>query len=276
VRAAVTLVLLVAACGGEALDVGEDGSPTGAEDSAGQDAAATRELPDWSNFGNCPTTGEEAPQFVGTWEGFVEDSLFNPITAVRLEIQAATDTGVCGKISWGTDTPAPPPLTDPAQNGRIFGAPIYNQPALVEGLTYTLGPGAGRDRSLRISTPTTQMWRGYCAMQDELYYHPNLSAYSCIERYETMGFPRSGEELSESFLPGGTCVLETTHGDVVLPVKRCVACSHMCECNAETCEAKTYYGTSFDLELEQTLDGADVLVSGTYPLNQTLRLERVP
>jgi hypothetical protein len=276
-RNLLVLVLGVLACSGETLDVGEDDSPvvgsggTGGGDSARQQAAVA-ELPDWSSVGACPTTGEDAPQFVGTWDGATEDYDLKPITKVKMVIVKATTDGVCGTISWGTDSPPPTPLTDPAQTGQAWGfGGASGFP--VAGLTYTISSGVARDRTLRVDAPASEPWQDFCAMQEEFHYYPHAYAYSCMEPYSELSIPLS---VPGSGADGDECTLRTSHGNVVLPLKQCAGCDTLgfCACNASACAADPEKAFSFDLTLDRTLDGVDLLTeSAGY---QNLRLERVP
>jgi hypothetical protein len=274
-RTSLVLVLSVLACSGEALDVGEDDSPVLATGGTGGSSAqeAVAELPDWSTVGACPTTGEEAPQFMGTWEGATEDYEFNPITKVRMVITRATTDGVCGTIAWGTDTPAPLPLTDPAQTGGEFGVGgAANFP--VPGLIYTISRGVARDRTLRVAAPATEPWRDFCAMQEDIYYVAN-KGYSCVEPYSTMEFSTDPTGVRAN---GDSCTLQTSHGNVTFPLKQCAACAWplQCVCNAEACAADPQKTFDFDLTLDRTLDGVDVLTAAPSGPVQNLRFERAP
>jgi hypothetical protein len=271
-RTSLVLVLSVLACSGEALDVGEDGSPVLANGGTGGSSAqeAVAELPDWSTVGACPTTGEEAPQFMGTWVGATEDFEFNPITAVRLTITTATTDGVCGTIAWGTDSPSPLPLTDPAQTGKEFGfGGAANFP--VPGVTYRISRGVARDRTLRIAAPASEPWRDFCAAQGDLHYFPGIQRYSCMEPYQELSGPSAYPGMGAN---GDSCTLSTSHGDVVLPLKQCTGCDwpSLCVCNAEACAADPQ--KTFDFEL--MLEGVDVLTASPSGAAQNLRLERAP
>jgi hypothetical protein len=278
-RTSLVLVLSVLACSGEALDVGEDGAPvlggggTGGGTSA-QEAAAVAELPDWSTVGACPTTGEAAPQFTGTWVGATEDFEFNPITAVRMTITKATTDGVCGTIAWGSDSPPQLPLTDPAQTGRDFGiGGAANSPT--PGVTYRISAGGARDWTLRVRAPVSEPFRALCASQEDLYYFPKMQGYSCVEPYSTISYPTAHPGMGAD---GDTCTLHTSHGAVVLPLKQCTACTWWprCKCNADTCEADPNMEFSLDFTLDRTFDGVDVLTASPSGAAQNLRLERAP
>lgn len=114
------LPLALSACSGDALDVGQDslttigtggsGGTGGSVDTAGSggtggSSTTGAPLPDWTDLGECPTTGLDAPQFVGVWEGALEDLSLQPVVPLRLVITKATSDGVCGAVSWGTTTP---------------------------------------------------------------------------------------------------------------------------------------------------------------------------
>jgi hypothetical protein len=268
------LFLSLIACSGEALDVGEDENAasggTGGTGGVAQEAAAVAPLPDWTPVGICPATGVDQPQFVGTWEGAVEDFYFNPITPLRLVITKATSNGICGNLSWDTAKTPPLPLTDPAQSGRDFGhGGGSGQP--IPGLTYTLTQGAARDTDMHLLIAGYEHWQGFCEMQTELHYTPGVQAYTCLEPNNGMGF--SAPESPD----GDVCtVFSTRHGNVELPLKQCVGCAFsICKCNAETCTANADPTFDLNLELDQTLDGEDILVtSGGSIGGQSIRLER--
>jgi len=268
----VALALSVIACVGEELDVGSDTGGAGGAPSAAQQQAATLQLPSWATVGACPTTGEPAPQFVGTWEGAVEDFFLNPLTPLRLVVTQATSTGICGTLAWGTDSPPPLPLTDPAQTGREFG---YGGGTgfPVEGLTYTIVMGAGRDETLRFSISDAEPWQGFCAMQDTFYYYPNLQSYTCLPPYVNLGINQDSDVCT--LYPSST----SSDGATTLPLKQCAGCDGPwgpCVCNAEACAANPQPSSEFALVLGSTLDGNDVLATNSELLGQqAIHLERV-
>jgi hypothetical protein len=278
-RTSLVLALVLLACSGEALDVGEDDSPVMASGGTGggsaQEPPAMLDLPDWSSLGACPTTGEEAPHFAGTWEGAIDDQQLDPIAKIRMVITHATTDGVCGTISWGTDSPPPLPVTDPAQTGQVFGfGGGANFP--VPGLTYTIIRGVARDRVLRVGASTAEAWRDFCAMQEDIRYFPTAQTYSCMPPYQNVAYPSGYPGETDE---GDTCTLSTSHGIVVLPLKQCTACDPvgLCVCNAGACGANPDRGFGLDFTLDRSIDGVDLLVSGTdYGGIPNVRLERVP
>lgn len=272
-KAAYILTLSLFACSGAALDVGQDGLPsigTGGTGGTGGSSMSGAPIPDWTDVGACPTTGVDAPQFVGTWEGAVEDFDFQPVVPLRLVITQATSEGVCGKISWGTTTPPPLPLTHPEQSGAAYGFGGATG-APVPGLTYTIYDGAARDSTLRFEVPAFEHWQGFCEMQTNPLYNPRLDRYSCTEPYTQMTFEREDDGGL-----GDTCVIHTSHGAVELPLKQC-NCESVCECNAEGCAAIIEYPITFDLTLGRSASDEEILVSAQNPLVvQSIRLTRVP
>jgi hypothetical protein len=268
-KTSLALLTLLLACSGEALDVGGDQDPSPGSGGSGgaQEAAAVRPLPSWTGVGTCPTTGDDAPQFVGTWEGALEDYDLNPITPLRLVITKATSDGVCGTLSWGTDSPAPIPLTEPEQKGEMWGIG-GSTAALVEGLTYTISRGAARDTTLRFGAAAYEHWQGFCEMQTDPEYFPGAQAYLCMPQYTTIHFEIGDDECTLG-LAGG--------GHQTLPIKQCAGCDfNVCMCNAEACVADPERTNDFDLLLEQSIDGKDLLVSSMKELGlHAVHLERV-
>jgi hypothetical protein len=274
------LALTLVACSGDALDVGQDVLPTvsggtgasagtGAGTGGGGSSGTGSPLPDWTDLGACPTTGVEAPELVGTWEGAVEDFNFDPVVPLRLVITQATSDGVCGQLSWDTAATVPLPLTDPAQSGSDYGlGGASNFP--VPGLTYTIVRGTARDGVLRFEVPAFEHWRGFCEVQ-EPHFSPSLRAYSCIEPYSRMTFSQN-----EDGNPGDLCSIHTSQGWLDLPLKHC-GCEYTCTCNAEGCTAILENSISFDLVLDRNAGGQDVLVSGEAPMAvQSVRVARLP
>jgi hypothetical protein len=281
------LPLALSACSGDALDVGQDSLTTigtgGSSGTGGSGGTAGRShtagsggtagssttgapLPDWTDLGECPTTGLDAPQFIGTWEGAVEDLSLQPVVPLRLVITKATSDGVCGAVSWGTTTTPPLPLTDPEQSGAAYGFG-GSTGAPVPGLDYTVHRGAARDSSLRFAVPAFEHWQAFCEAQSEPHHDPDSGGYTCTEPYTNMTYAGEGSD---------TCAIATAQGSIVLPLKQC-NCELVCACNGDGCAAIIDQPIDFDLALDRSSGGEDILVSGRTPSAiQSIRLTRVP
>jgi len=256
------LALLLIACSGETLDVGNDTEGAGSTTGAGGSGSTVSgpELPDWPSVESCPVTGESNPAYVGIWDGAVEDFFLNPLTRVRLEITRASLDGVCGSLTWGFGTDPPRPLTDPNESGTTYGQGGYPGTDLHEGVTYTILQGAAREDMLRIRISQAEVWRDFCEAQEQTYYAGG--GWQCIEPYSTMAIDHDAS----------TCTISTPHGPVTHAIKVCSGCGFLaCTCNSSGCTANPDFETSFDFSLE---GGNGDVLTVPWSAEQAIRLTR--
>lgn len=277
--------LLLLACAGQHLDVGNDppeedtgvpgtggasggssGSVTGGSGGTqvtGGGTAGTLPQPtspsiEWPSQTGCDT--DPAYQdLVGTWQGQLEDFYLQRLKSLTLVINGASSHGMCGSLKWG-DGEAPPPATDPSAaypSPYVYdvmgygGTPGYSP---LDGVTYTIVQGAVRDRTVRLSIGTRELWRSWCELQTS---YPIEVGYGCLP-YSDVGYSWGPD-------PDGTC----TAGNRSFSNFACFICTNgVCACDEQSCTASTSDGIEIALTLssdERVLTGpADDRATGMY------------
>ena len=165
-RHALVLLTLMAGCGGESLHLGNDdpepgtgGTGTGTGGTAisaggtGAGGGASVELPlsNWPDQDGCSSDPELAG-LLGAWEGQLEDFFLMPVEAIRIVINGASATGICGSVTWG-NLPPLEPATDP--DAVYPPEPYWDMPGwggspsatVIPGVPYTIVSGGARCRS---------------------------------------------------------------------------------------------------------------------------------
>jgi hypothetical protein len=251
------LTVLLLACSGEQLDMGDDPTHVGGMGSGGTTGGSaggppiggssgmpssepSASLPEWSSQTDCETDVEFA-DLVGTWEGQVEDFYLKPVQTLRVVINGASAHGICGSVTWG-DGEAPAPATDPdapypsaefwqAGLGLVASVPV-------EGFAYGIDEGAVRAHTVRFSTQVNEPWRSWCEIQ---------TSYSSSLGYSCMPFADQGVTTTSD--PNGVC--ET--GGQTFTAFKCYGCERVfggfCACDAGGCTAKHDHPSQFDLTL---------------------------
>jgi hypothetical protein len=270
------LVLVVAiGCDGRVLDVGSDtvgvGGTSGdvSTDGTLRGTSATSPLLDtqpicdspvvdtpegaWPNAQSCAAaaTGTQA-EFVGTWEGYSEDELFNPIKKYRLELLAASVGGpVCGTLKYGDAVVPiatnPRDWYPPAQNYNEAVGMGYLDPdvsGLLSGATYTILAGGVHDNRLRFRVSAYEHFRGWCSQQSS-YYLPESQSHNCT--------PDGGFTFSGSGAGGfDSCTIDLTDNTSTdqFSIAQCTLCNWhatVCTCDSCHCTARNVETMLFDL-----------------------------
>lgn len=290
--------LVLLACAGQSLDVGNDppaedtgvvgtgggsgGSGavmvgSGGSQLSGGGTVGTAPPPatpptEWPSQTGCDT--EPAYQeLVGTWQGQLEDFYLQRLKSLTLVINGVSSHGMCGSLKWG-DGEAPPPATDPAgpyPSTAVYdvmgygGTPGYTP---LDGFTYTIEQGAVRDRTVRLSIGTSEIWQSWCELQGSYRYQ---DGYNCV--------PDSDTGYSYGDGPQGTCMA----GGRNFSNFTCYMClSNVCACTQESCAAAPSYNSlAIALTLSDdrnVLTGpADDRATGYYAeKGAAYYLERVP
>lgn len=297
--------LVLLACAGQSLDVGNDpkgedgvGLPgdgtggiagvmsTGAQPSGGGSVGVQPSGGGTFGAAQPPSTPSVEPpsqtgcdtdpayqDFVGTWQGQLEDFYLKRIKALTLVINGVSSSGMCGSLKWG-DGEAPAPATDaagPYPPTAVYdvmgygGSPGYTP---LDGFTYTIEQGAVRDRTLRLSIGTNELWQSWCELQTSFHYQ---GGYNCVPDSDTgYGF---GSE------PGGTCMA----GNRTFSNFTCYMClASVCACTEEGCAANSSYdeldiGLTLSEDRKVLTGPADDRATGYYAeKGAAYYLERVP
>lgn len=274
-RRSSSAALMLMACAGQSLDVGNDshresngvpdtvngtaaaggstwsggGSPPQGGGTGGTTSAPSSSLPDFPAQSGCET--DAAGQSVlGTWRGQLEDFYLKPITPLTLVINGASSHGMCGTLKWGDGEPPPPP-TDPQTPYpsppnqydlmNYGGAPGYTP---YDGFTYTIAQGAVRDGTVRLSIGTRELWTSWCELQTS---YRTSSGWNCIPSDE--GYSYGPDATSP-------CVI----GNRTFSTSTCWLCqSYVCACDEHGCKAS---GTEGDYEMALTLSDDGKLLTG--------------
>jgi len=273
--------LMLVACAGQSLDVGNDssghrngaaatdgatgggtdggtgcvvGSKNGGSTFSGGGTSGTTSMPssslaEWPAQGGCASDAA-AQGVLGTWRGQLEDFYLQPLTPLTLVINGASSHGMCGSLKWGDAAPPPQP-TDPQapypapqtedELRNYGGAPGYTP---FDGFTYTITQGAVRDGSVRFSIGTRELWESWCELQTS---YPTAAGYNCIPSDE--GYSSGPDATSP-------CVI----GKRTFSTSTCWLCqSGVCACDEQGCRASSSDG---DFEIALTLSSDGKLLTG--------------
>jgi hypothetical protein len=273
-RKSVASALLLLACAGQSLDVGNDSSglndgvqlgsggtggnlsSTGGTSSLGTGGTGGSSLPEWPAQSGCQT--DPAYQdLLGTWQGQLEDFYLQRLKSLTLVINGASSMGMCGSLKWGDGEP-PPPATDPSApypSPNIYdvmgygGSPGYTP---LDGFTYTIAQGAVRDRTVRLSIGTRELWQSWCALQPSYHYN---GGWNCV--------PDSDSGYSWGPDPGGTCMA----GNRSFSNFTCFVClANVCACEEQGCRAA---GAEGDFAIALTLSEDRKVLTGPADDNAT-------
>jgi len=298
------MVLVFLGCGGETLDVGDDGAGSGGGNSGTQATADLRaalqtqpicndrvvDAPNanWPDPTACAmaATGTQSAN-VGVWEGYTEDSNFNPITPLRLELLAAAPGGpICGTIKYGAGA-LPPLSSDPAafypplDSGYYpsvrapfpTGSPQYW--GMLTGATYTIASGGMVDNQLRFQVSAYEHYRGWCGLQSA--YPSSGGVYACSP---LVGDGNSGYWNGDE---PDYCHLTVDGISMRLPAAQCSLCgafnATVCTCDSCHCTARLETTHGFDLTFSgDTVTGLGGQYDGPsmpLPSPVSVRLKRV-
>ena len=252
---------LLFACSSEHLDVGNDvlpadliveGQPGGSGGGPSVGGGGTlgsppADLPPWPVQSGCPTDPERST-LVATWDGDIEDFFLKSFEHVRVVIEGASATGICGTITFGTQPPLPPAddpdvLYPPSERWKPFGyggAPAqYLSP--VDGFAYTITDSGVRLPTLRLEATLTEPWQSFCELQTPVEESrlPD-SDYTC--------------SYSKAACESGAPQPE----DLAFRCGACAPSAPLCQCDASSCGVPRSSKQPFDLTLsadEQTLSG---------------------
>lgn len=278
-RASLYLAFLAAACGGQALDVG-DTDPDGGVGTGGTGAGGTGgtgphvTLPSWPTPTDCVSSS--TLDVVGTWEGAIRGASFETLVSLRLEIHGASEgAGVCGTLRLGAESPPPPPIdperTWPRNADSGFGG--YPGRFFHEGVTYTLIDGAVSQQQMRFGITPYETWKYLCAEQTP-YFHAGKDdpgpfeattedSYKCLPPYT---------EFNNAPNPPHDCILSLTNGShLVMDGLTCGVCLwNICVCDEVTCIANPELQAPLGFDLEFDDDRITGSFTGGYLLGGPL------
>jgi hypothetical protein len=247
-RALLHLGFWAAACGGQALDVGNT-DPNGGDGAGGTGATGGSldpgmPLPEWPAPDACAAMSDL--EVVGVWQGFLQDTQFRNEHPLRVEILGASELGgVCGMVKWG-EGELPPPPTDPERSWPEGVEIPYRASALnfQQGATYTILEGGARGDQVRFRVAATEFWKPWCAIVTP-YPHQQSLWWGCLPDSLGAAYPE-GEPY---------CVLDMPSGpDIHVEIGKCNLCmGSLCDCNQSGCGVSPFGSSmqaSFDLVFE--------------------------
>jgi hypothetical protein len=254
------LVLTVAACGGQKVDLGggDGGSGQGAE---GGEAGGSSS---GSSSGGSSSGGASPPS--GTYKGYIESFKFpDGSDTVEMTLAFATDGTVTGSIFFGDGPPLAPP-TDP-DVGYPPGYGGQGTPSalddVLEGFTFTALAGMYASPRLTVGLDPAELWKQWCALQTVIYRQYNgqseggaacgpLMGYGCLPNVGTQG-GSAGCAWTSCDDPGPTPI---DCGKLAL----CQFGMSPCACTPTACSvpAPKAPGITFDMQLSAgALDGSE-------------------
>jgi hypothetical protein len=206
---------------------------------------------------------------LGIWEGNILDFYFEPVEALRLELQQRDGSSdITGTLTWGDGALPPPP-----ESGDTPYPPGYwdDRPDLDMGIErgiepwpgfpYTVVRGAGCDAAFRFGVSTYEIFEDWCALQTPVFTPEH--GWGCTQQ---------GGGSSNS----STC---TVNGETY-PLWKCAACGAfgdgVCSCDESRCFANTDATRTFGLAYSSS--GEAEILSGPDPDcgDCTVRLQRTP
>jgi len=236
------IAAFVAACGGQAIDVGSNGSGAAPSTSASQSLPPGDPLPVWPD----PTTCQPGPTTVsGTWTGYVQGTRPSgvPNTDFKITLGGA-DGALCGTLLFGEAMDFAPP-TDPKAGypqGVVVGLAGLERTVYV-GYTYLVS-GTRSARRLQLHFSWLQRWREWCEIQTP--YFDSNTGWNCAPNISGMS-------------DGTTCKGVTDSGEAYTSsCDQLFACQghNTCACNQQGCAANSNQLFDFDLALNDTTDSA--------------------
>ncbi|HEY8091571.1 MAG TPA: hypothetical protein VIF09_27085 [Polyangiaceae bacterium] len=261
----IALVLTIAACGGQKVDLGGgDGGSVG--DSAGGEGGGASS---GSSSGGS-SSGGSSP-LSGTYKGYIESFTFpDGSDVVVMTLAFAADGTVTGTIFFGNGPPLAPP-TDPSV-GYPPGFGGQGTPGSVddvlEGFTFTALAGTYASPRLTIGLSTAELWKQWCALQTTIYPQYNgasgggcgpLLGYGCLPNVATQ-FGGSGCAWSSCDHPAATPI---DCGKLAL----CASPGGgACTCTMTACSIRASgpSDVTFDMQLSSgVLDGSESGIGGS-------------
>ena len=234
------IAAFVAACGGQAIDVGSNGSGAAPSTSVSQSLPPGDPLPVWPD----PTTCQPGPTTVsGTWTGYVQGTRPSgvPNTDFKITLGGA-DGALCGTLLFGEAMDFAPP-TDP-KAGYPQGVVVNTtgpRRTIFTGYTYDLVSGTRSAQRLQLHFSWAQRWREWCELQTP-YLEEEIGQWYCAPNI-TM--------TSDDH--GVTC-----HGEAyTASCDQVITCQDdICACNQQGCTANSSYTFDFDVALNDATDSA--------------------
>jgi hypothetical protein len=266
-RALIYLALSAAACGGQALDVGNTdpngGDGVGGTGATGGSLDPGMPLPEWPAPDACAAMSDL--EVVGVWQGFLQDTQFRNLFPIQVEILGASEVGgVCGTLKWG-EGELPPPPTDP-ERGWPEGVEItYSATGLdfQQGAAYTILDGGARGNQVRFRVAATEFWKPWCAIVTS-YPHQQSLWWGCLPEHLGATLPE-GEPFLVLDMPSGP--------DIRVEIGKFNLCTGgVCECNQSGCTVSprgVSTAAGFDLVFEADRATGEVIV-GSSPFEVLL------
>ena len=235
------LALIFVGCSARTLDVGSGSGPgaTGIYDCS---HATVTPLHTWTSPGDC-ASGPQQSQFLGEWEGSIAGaSSADEASTFRLNVTGATDTKICGTLTFGVHAPLVtlPPVTGPdeiyppdsilptvgAMSGKL--GPIL-------GLPYAIQNGTVQGQHVIFFYSLREIFADWCALQTPYAYSQYCESFGCL--------PGNAATIN---LGDPTATCSTWYGADGAPfytscwkVMMCGSLEgYACSCNSQHCEAR--------------------------------------
>jgi hypothetical protein len=249
-------VLLLAACGGQKVDLGgtEGGAPPQPPDTGGPAA--------------------DASPIDGIWAGYIE-SYQLPSGSDLLAMTFGSGGGDPNAMTFGVKSP-PPPAQDPnvgypAGFGESQGSQL--QAFQGEGFYYTAYGVSFDGTRLQFGVVSRQLWAGWCALQTSYGQSPDGGgpAYGCLP---TGGCTDQIDSLGalSCFLGSAPDLQPVDCGKMALCLAPGCGMGPVCSCSATGCAVDvTTPDITFDLQLSggNKLDGSMAGTLGTHNVHLT-------
>ena len=231
-----TFSVLVAACAGKTVDVGqnEEGatgneSPRPAQDCdviAARDASYRAEA--------LTPTITETPAHAGVWTGYIENGGF---ASGSDEVSLVVAADGRGTVLFGEEGALAPELSDPeAVDPMIIGShPGYGA---YEGYPYTLYRVEAIGDRLRFQIRTGEPWGPWCRAQSS--YPWDACRYNCVQRSV------QGEQAEDGCFVWGEANNPSTREAVSCAAFSLCFTWSACACTAESCDFDAMYTDLFD------------------------------
>jgi hypothetical protein len=257
------LLVSLAGCRGETLTVGSNeggSSDEGADAACAPSVAAVPEAGPWDS-------GSSLETLVGTWQGYAEAFTFpSGSDAIRLVVTQAADGSIESTVTYGQGTP-PPPASDP-DVGYPPGADWADHDGtwLVEGFPFTVTHPSFDGTRLRIQTASTEVWKGWCALQTPTSAGEPCGVYGCLPNWPSVATVNATTTFTD---PSSGATETVDYGRSVL----CHLPGQPCSCSATACtvDLSTPGDWSFDMQL--TGAKLDRTMSGNGNVNVHLTRE---
>jgi hypothetical protein len=255
-EALIIVPMLLAACAGKTVDVGQD------------EEGATSEIPLDCNAIDAERAAAraealipaltETPAHAGVWTGYIEHHQFPSGSDKILLVLAQDGTGT---VTFG-EGELPPEILNPDLI-QPMGYGGYSWSETQEGHPYPLYRVEVTGDRLRFVTRTGELFGPWCRMQ--MPYDWGMCQHSCIERHQ------GGALLEEGcFISPGSYDLSTRE-EVSCAVFVLCGGGGACECTAESCDFNASAGDGFDGTLT---DGGTAMIGSFSSVDGNVRLFR--